>query len=117
MSYLNSALTVIGICIVFAPISVFLLPKVYAATPVGAVSLFILEFAIAILLWQKLATGWTEWTFDKRGINIEWAKAFAFRSDKSITILWSDMERCESFGRTITYDAHITITTKKRRPY
>ena len=48
---------------------------------------------IAIFLWQKFVTGWTEWQVDKDRITISWTKKFAFSDINEYVFEWRDVEK------------------------
>jgi len=48
---------------------------------------------IAIFLWQKFVTGWTEWQVDKDRIAISWTKKFAFSNINDYVFEWKDVEK------------------------
>ncbi len=48
---------------------------------------------IAIFLWQKFVTGWTEWQVGKDRITISWTKKFAFSNINDYVFEWKDVEK------------------------
>jgi hypothetical protein len=58
-------------------------------------SILIVSFLaiIAIFLWQKFVTGWTEWQVDKDRIAISWTKKFAFSKVNDYVFEWKDVEK------------------------
>lgn len=48
---------------------------------------------IAIFLWQKFVTGWTEWQVNKDRITISWIKKFAFSDINDYVFEWKDIEK------------------------
>ena len=50
-------------------------------------------FGVGWLLWQRFATGRTEWTFNETEINIAWAKRFPFSRVSDLIIRWDNIEK------------------------
>jgi hypothetical protein len=58
-----------------------------------AIPLTVLEFALAIFLWQKFVTGRTEWTVDNDRVIVSWTKKFAFSKLQDYVFEWKNIEK------------------------
>ena len=63
------------------------------SNPSFAIPLTVLEFALAIFLWQKFVTGWTEWKIEDDTITISWTKRFAFSKLEDYIFQWKDIDK------------------------
>ena len=52
-----------------------------------------ISFGIVYFLWQRFATGRTEWTFGETEINIVWTKRFPFSRLSDLVIRWDNIEK------------------------
>jgi len=87
-----SVLIVIGLVIILVSAGT-LLPK-GGLQNIGLSILIVSVLAIiAIFLWQKFVTGWTEWQVDKDRITISWTKKFAFSDINDYVFEWRDVEK------------------------
>ena len=79
-----------------------------------AITLFAIDFAIAIFLWQKLVIGWTEWQVDKNRITISWTKKFAFSNINDYVFEWKDIEKIWKGMDTNYYNLKFKFTTGQK---
>lgn len=90
VSQTNSIFLIFALLVIFLS-TVGLLP--HPMSTFKAITLVAIDFAIAIYLWQKFVTGWTEWQVDKDRITISWTKKFAFANINDYVFEWKDVEK------------------------
>ena len=73
-----------------------------------------MDFAIAIFLWQKFVTGWTEWQVDKDQIKISWTKKFAFADIDNYVFEWKDIEKIGQGTDPNYYNLKFKFTTGQK---
>jgi hypothetical protein len=76
-----------------------------------AILLVILEFMVAIFIWQKFVTGGSEWTVDSSHVSVKWSKKFAYSDIGDYILEWKDIVRIWQGMDPNYYNLKFKLTT------
>ena len=110
ISQANSFLAVLLFLTIVFPL--LLLRNKFLPTPLGTGYAILLTIPFAFLfyfIFQKLATGRTEWYIDDSGVSIIWTKKFMLSKVKNINLKWEEIEKFKKGFDPNYYILHIYL--------
>lgn len=94
ISQANSIIVILLFFAILFPL--LLLRNRFLPTPLGSSYAILLTIPFLFLfyfLFQKVATGRTEWVVDDSGVSIIWTKKFMLSKVKDINLKWKEIEK------------------------